>query len=142
LLVRVCVCDDWAGVSVMIEAFTSGLVRTWPCQRPLGCDEAWTRRNVTRSHSYVSHLVVVTRGARLGSEHMVQLGVACFATRPEANFRWTLARSDGMARSSWIPGHGGVAGTRPYATGRLTLDPPAVSFICALSTGRFQLSAG
>jgi hypothetical protein len=23
-----------------------------------------------------------------------------------------------------------------------TLDPPAVSFICAVSTGRFQLSAG
>jgi hypothetical protein len=35
-------------------------------QQASGRYEAWTARKVTRSHSYVSHSVVVTRGARLG----------------------------------------------------------------------------
>ena len=134
MLVRVCVCDDWAGVSVMIEAFTSGLVRTWPGQRPLGCDEAWTRRNVTRSHSYVSHLVVVTRGARLGSEHMVN-----YVLRALPRVQKLISGGHSPVQMAWLD----HPGTRAYATGCLwSLDPPAVSFICALSTARFQLSAG
>ena len=108
------ICDD-RGVHVRACA-------NWPGQqRPLGCDEAWTRRNVTRSHSYVSHLVVVTRGARLGSEHMVN-----YVLRALPRVQKLISGGHSPVQMAWLD----HPGTRAYATG------------CALSTARFQLSAG